>query len=178
MPRFPLCPGSRFRDVSGYTPASPRRGNQHPWVHFPSYSLDGWRGAYPTRWASPPRQDRETEVGVEELALPASAGTVARSHPLRSPAGRGYHPTPSSPGSHTDLSKPWEAERAPRANLPGMLPSTGPGLLSHWGQGQPWSPSGLSFPTVQSQQQPRLLYCHKGPFQELYQQSLLPPHST
>ena len=83
-----------------------------------SFLLPGQvEGAYPTRWASPPRQDRETEAGVEELALPASAGTVARSHPLGSPAGRGYHPTPSSPGSHTDLSKPWEAERAPRANL-------------------------------------------------------------
>ena len=144
-----------------------------------SFLLPGQvEGAYPTRWASPPRQDRETEAGVEELALPASAGTVARSHPLGSPAGRGYHPTPSSPGSHTDLSKPWEAERAPRANLPGMTPSTGPGLLSHWDQGQPWSPSSLSFPTVQSKQQPQLLYCHKGPLQRLYQQHPLPPPST
>lgn len=135
-------------------------------------------GGLPTRWASPPRQDRETKAGVEELALPASVGTVARSHPLGSPTGRGYHPTPSSPGGHTDLSKPWEAERAPRANLPGMMPSTGPGLLSHWDQGQPWSPSSLSFPTMQSKQQPQLPCCHKGSLQGLYQQSSLLPHRT
>lgn len=149
MPQFPLCPGSRFAMSAGTHLPARGSGNQHPWVHFPSYSLDGWRGPTPPAGLVPPGRTGRLKTGVEELALPASAGNVARSHhTLRSPADRGYHPTPSSPGSHTDLSKPLGSRKSPQGQ-PARDASTGPGLLSHWGQGQPWSPSSLSFPRAE-----------------------------